>query len=43
LTDDGTMFAPYDDVLGMHPQAEGFTDHQVWDFATTADQDGERG
>jgi alpha,alpha-trehalose phosphorylase len=29
------MFIPYDSNLGVHPQAEGFTDHQVWDFAAT--------
>jgi alpha,alpha-trehalose phosphorylase len=29
------MFIPYDDALGVHPQAEGFTRHQVWDFAGT--------
>jgi alpha,alpha-trehalose phosphorylase len=23
---------PYDAALQVHPQAEGFTDHQVWDF-----------
>jgi alpha,alpha-trehalose phosphorylase len=23
---------PYDSALEIHPQAEGFTDHQVWDF-----------
>ena len=34
-----TMFIPYDDVLGVHPQAEGFTSHEIWDFAATwADQ-----
>ncbi len=33
------MFVPYDERLGVHPQAQGFTDHEVWDFATTrADQ-----
>jgi alpha,alpha-trehalose phosphorylase len=33
------MCIPYDDTLGVHPQAEGFTSHQGWDFAaTTADQ-----
>jgi len=33
------MFIPYDQALGVHPQAEGFTGHQVWDFeATTAVQ-----
>jgi alpha,alpha-trehalose phosphorylase len=30
-----TMLVPYDDELGVHPQAEAFTDHQVWDFART--------
>ncbi len=29
------MLVPYDDKLGVHPQAEGFTQHQVWDFAGT--------
>jgi alpha,alpha-trehalose phosphorylase len=29
------MFVPYDEVLAVHPQAEGFTQHQVWDFAAT--------
>ena len=29
------MFVPYDAALGVHPQAEGFTDHQVWDFDAT--------
>ena len=29
------MFIPYDDALGVHPQAQGFTAHQVWDFAGT--------
>jgi alpha,alpha-trehalose phosphorylase len=33
------MFVPYDEVLGIHPQVEGFTRHEVWDFAgTTAEQ-----
>ncbi len=27
------MFIPYDEALGVHPQAEGFTEHQRWDFA----------
>ncbi len=26
---------PYDEALGVHPQAAGFTRHQVWDFAST--------
>jgi alpha,alpha-trehalose phosphorylase len=29
------MVLPYDEKLGVHPQAEGFTDHAVWDFAGT--------
>jgi len=33
------MLIPYDEALGVHPQAEGFTSHEVWDFAaTTPDQ-----
>jgi alpha,alpha-trehalose phosphorylase len=30
------IFIPYDETLGVHPQAEGFTEHRLWDFATTA-------
>ncbi|MCK9897652.1 glycoside hydrolase family 65 protein [Frankia sp. AgB32] len=29
------MFIPYDPHLGVHPQSEGFTDHQMWDFEGT--------
>jgi alpha,alpha-trehalose phosphorylase len=29
------MHVPYDEALGVHSQAEGFTSHQVWDFAAT--------
>jgi len=29
------MVVPYDAALGVHPQAEGFTDHQAWDFEAT--------
>jgi alpha,alpha-trehalose phosphorylase len=29
------MFISYDETLGVHPQADGFTRHQVWDFANT--------
>ncbi|HVE45278.1 MAG TPA: glycosyl hydrolase family 65 protein [Acidimicrobiales bacterium] len=29
------MFVPYDEALGVHPQASGFTGHDVWDFAST--------
>ena len=33
------MVLPYDDELEVHPQADGFTDHETWDFAaTTADR-----
>jgi alpha,alpha-trehalose phosphorylase len=33
------MSIPYDETLGVHPQADGFTCHQIWDFAnTTAEQ-----
>jgi alpha,alpha-trehalose phosphorylase len=30
------MFVPYDEALGVHPQAEGFTQHAVWSFERTA-------
>jgi alpha,alpha-trehalose phosphorylase len=30
-----SMRIPYDETLGVHPQSEGFTDHQVWDFEGT--------
>ena len=29
------MLIPYDETLGVHPQAERFTEHAVWDFAST--------
>jgi alpha,alpha-trehalose phosphorylase len=33
------MYLPYDDALEVHPQADGFTNHEVWDFeGTTPDQ-----
>jgi alpha,alpha-trehalose phosphorylase len=33
------MLIPYDAELGVHPQAEAFTEHASWDFeATTAEQ-----
>src|SRR5262249_6709269 len=33
------MLVPFDERLGVHPQAERFTDHEPWDFAATrADQ-----
>ena len=30
------MLIPYDESLGVHPQAEGFTEHARWNFAGTA-------
>jgi alpha,alpha-trehalose phosphorylase len=30
------IFIPYDEKLGVHSQAEAFTEHRVWDFARTA-------
>jgi alpha,alpha-trehalose phosphorylase len=33
------MLIPYDDVLGVHPQSEGFTEHERWDFAATKPDD----
>jgi alpha,alpha-trehalose phosphorylase len=33
------MFIPYDETLAVHPQSNGFTTHEVWDFeATRPDQ-----
>jgi alpha,alpha-trehalose phosphorylase len=29
------MVIPWDEVLGVHPQSEGFTSHQAWDFEHT--------
>ena len=29
------MLVPYDKALGVHPQAEEFTQHQTWDFEHT--------
>ena len=29
------MVVPHDSMLGVHAQAEGFTNHQRWDFAST--------
>jgi alpha,alpha-trehalose phosphorylase len=29
------MVIPWDEGLGVHPQSEGFTSHQDWDFAGT--------
>ena len=32
------MLIPYDSELGVHPQAEEFTEHAVWDFAATTEE-----
>jgi alpha,alpha-trehalose phosphorylase len=29
------VFVPYDEALGVHPQAESFTEHARWDFEAT--------
>jgi alpha,alpha-trehalose phosphorylase len=29
------MLVPWDEKLGVHPQSEGFTEHELWDFAGT--------
>jgi alpha,alpha-trehalose phosphorylase len=29
------MMIPWDEMLGVHPQAEGFTEHARWDFGST--------
>jgi alpha,alpha-trehalose phosphorylase len=31
-----SMLVPYDEKLAVHPQAEGFTRHEIWDFAGTS-------
>ena len=31
------MLVPYDDALGVHSQAEGFTSHEIWDFDATTE------
>ncbi|MFE0024900.1 glycoside hydrolase family 65 protein [Amycolatopsis sp. NPDC059021] len=33
-----TMYLPYDAELGVHPQSEGFLDHDEWDYADTDPQ-----
>ncbi|MHB8695931.1 MAG: glycoside hydrolase family 65 protein [Solirubrobacteraceae bacterium] len=30
------ILIPYDAALGIHPQAEGFLEHQPWDFESTS-------
>ncbi|MGQ0479659.1 MAG: glycoside hydrolase family 65 protein [Pseudonocardia sp.] len=37
-TASASMYVPYDERLGVHPQATGFTDHERWDFANTPPQ-----
>ncbi|ODU02944.1 MAG: glycosyl hydrolase [Pseudonocardia sp. SCN 72-86] len=32
------MRIPFDETLGVHPQSEGFTDHQIWDFENTPEK-----
>ncbi|OLR92704.1 glycoside hydrolase family 65 protein [Actinokineospora bangkokensis] len=32
------MRVPYDDMLGVHPQAEAFTQHDEWDFENTPEK-----
>lgn len=32
------MKIPYDEDLGVHPQSEGFTSYQRWDFASQGDR-----
>ena len=29
------MYVPYDELRDVHPQSDGFTDHEVWDFPNT--------
>jgi alpha,alpha-trehalose phosphorylase len=33
------MVIVYDETLGVHPQSERFTSHQVWDFSSTGPED----
>ena len=33
------MYIPFDEQLGVHPQADGFTSHQEWDFAAMKEGD----
>jgi alpha,alpha-trehalose phosphorylase len=32
------MVVPYDEMLGVHPQSERFTEHARWDFENTPDE-----
>ncbi len=33
------MYVPYDKAIGVHPQADDFTKHAVWDFDATKDDE----
>src|SRR5215831_17083462 len=33
------MMVPWDEQLGVHPQSENFTAHQVWDFEATTPEE----
>jgi len=33
-----SIVIPYDEALGVHSQAEGFTSHEIWDFAATTSE-----
>ncbi len=32
------VYIPYDDKLGVHPQSEGYTRHELWDFEAYKDR-----
>ncbi|HWB66515.1 MAG TPA: glycoside hydrolase family 65 protein [Mycobacteriales bacterium] len=32
------VYIPYDETLGVHPQSEGFTRHEMWDFEAYKDR-----
>jgi alpha,alpha-trehalose phosphorylase len=32
----GAMFVPYDAELGVHPQSDGYTQHDLWNFDATS-------
>jgi alpha,alpha-trehalose phosphorylase len=34
-----SVVIPFDEGLGIHPQSERFTDHEVWDFASTTEEE----
>jgi len=34
-----SMYIPFDERLGVHPQHEGFTDYARWDFKNTPEED----